>query len=467
MILGTAAYLSPEQVATGAADPRSDVYSVGVVAFELLTGRPPFGGDSPLAVAYQHVHRDVPAPSAWAPGIPPALDALVLRATRRDPALRPADAGELAVELAALRRSLGVPVVRVPAPVRSATHPAPPPRGATMVEPRAGGTGVLPRTTAPHDGRPGSATDLETGVGPRGGQPWVDARRRGRRTAAVWLVVVALLAAAVGAGAWVVGTDVVAVPAVAGLDREAATRVLADAHLTAVVATGYDDTAPVGAAVGTEPGPGARVDEGARVTLRVSTGRPRVPDVAAGSSVADAEQQLRAASLVPVAGRDDYSDTVAVGTVLALDPAPGAVLAVGSPVAVARSLGVRPVAVPDVAGRDEASARAALNAAGLAVAGVDRVFDAAVDGGRTTGTDVAAGSVVPAGSSVRLRVSDAVTVPSVRGVTVGRARAALDAAGLGVSVTQLFPTDAGLVLTQSPSGGRVEPGTTVRLTALP
>jgi len=86
VILGTVAYLSPEQVAAGAADARSDVYAAGVMAYEMLTGKPPFNGDNPMSVAYQHVHSDVPRPSDNAPGTPEALDELIVAATRRDPA---------------------------------------------------------------------------------------------------------------------------------------------------------------------------------------------------------------------------------------------------------------------------------------------------------------------------------------------------------------------------------------------
>ena len=101
MILGTVAYLAPEQVATGAADARSDVYSAGVLAYELLTGAPPYTGDTAISVAYRHVHDDVPPPSSRAADVPPELDDLIVRATRRDPAVRPVDAGAF---LAALCR---------------------------------------------------------------------------------------------------------------------------------------------------------------------------------------------------------------------------------------------------------------------------------------------------------------------------------------------------------------------------
>ena len=109
LLIGTVAYLPPEQVTGEATGPRSDVYSAGVMAFELLTGRQPFTGDTPLAVAYQHVNSAIPAPSSLVPGIPAAVDQLVLAATSRDPALRPADAGEFARAARRVREGLGPP----------------------------------------------------------------------------------------------------------------------------------------------------------------------------------------------------------------------------------------------------------------------------------------------------------------------------------------------------------------------
>ena len=95
MLIGTVAYLSPEQVERGVADARSDVYAAGIVLYELLTGVPPFGGETPLLIAYRHVNEDVPSPSRLVAGLPPVMDALVRAATNRDPELRPADAGRL------------------------------------------------------------------------------------------------------------------------------------------------------------------------------------------------------------------------------------------------------------------------------------------------------------------------------------------------------------------------------------
>ena len=109
LLIGTVAYLPPEQVTGEATGPRSDVYSAGVMFFEMLTGRQPFTGDTPIAVAYQHVNQDVPAPSTLVPGIPATVDQLVLAATSRDPGLRPADAGEFARAVRRVREGLGEP----------------------------------------------------------------------------------------------------------------------------------------------------------------------------------------------------------------------------------------------------------------------------------------------------------------------------------------------------------------------
>ena len=147
VILGTAAYLSPEQVATGAADARSDVYAMGVMLFEMLTGRTPFDGDSSLAVAYQRLNRDVPPPSHYIQGVPEQFDDLVLAATEREPGHRFPHASAMAQSLRAAARALDLPEYRVPAPVRSAehasaAHPAPAASAAA--------TAVVPPPTGHH-----------------------------------------------------------------------------------------------------------------------------------------------------------------------------------------------------------------------------------------------------------------------------------------------------------------------------
>ena len=150
MIMGTVAYLSPEQVTSGSADARSDVYAAGVMLVELLTGAPPFSGDTPLSVAYRHVHDDVPPPSRSGIDVPAPVDDLVVRATRRDPAERPADAATFLAALDQAAARAGVP---------SVPPPLPPPRvddagGPSAVGPGPGGTRALSWPALPAPARP-------------------------------------------------------------------------------------------------------------------------------------------------------------------------------------------------------------------------------------------------------------------------------------------------------------------------
>src|SRR6516164_4576710 len=154
MLIGTAAYLAPEQVSRGAADVRTDVYAAGVMLFELLTGRQPHTGDTPLTVAYKHVNEVVPPPSSFVPGLPPALDAVVAMATSRDPDLRPADAGQFLRAITGARS--GLPLVGPAAAL-------PPGQAA---DPSAAETAV-PRTATPPGGWPPPPA-----APPGGGSAW-------------------------------------------------------------------------------------------------------------------------------------------------------------------------------------------------------------------------------------------------------------------------------------------------------
>ncbi|MCV7015928.1 serine/threonine protein kinase [Mycolicibacterium madagascariense] len=215
VILGTAAYLSPEQVGTGDAGPGSDVYGVGILAYELLTGSTPFDGDSALAVAYQRMDHDVPPPSAAIAGVPPQFDELVRRATRRSPEQRYPDAAVMAADLQAIVEELGLPPFRVPAPQNSAQHAA-----ATALHSRMG----------PDDGdhrMPAPPPRQHTRAMTRGPEDWgstenrsaashfagiaIDelewARQRSRRIVLFWLVGILTLTALVAAGAWTLGSN--------------------------------------------------------------------------------------------------------------------------------------------------------------------------------------------------------------------------------------------------------------------
>lgn len=219
VILGTAAYLSPEQVGSGLADARSDVYAVGILAYELITGATPFGGDNPLTVAYQRMDHDVPPPSAAISGVPPQFDEFVARATARNPDGRFADAGQMGVELDAIAHELALPKFRVPAPKNSAQHAAATalhnrlPEQPTTGQPVANPTRQLVRD--PQDWQPAPAPLPEEDEYPQAAIQFAGIditdflweRQRARRALAFWVLIVLILTGLVAAGAWTLGTN--------------------------------------------------------------------------------------------------------------------------------------------------------------------------------------------------------------------------------------------------------------------
>jgi serine/threonine protein kinase, bacterial len=219
VILGTAAYLSPEQVSDGNAGPRSDVYSAGILTYELLTGRTPFTGDTALSVAYQRLDHDVPQPSAVIDGVPAQFDALVARATARDPAARFADAIEMADELDAIAEELGLPQFRVPAPRNSAQHRSAVLQRSQMMQPRVTAPQPPPQPVqAPahhptrqlvRDPDDEDADDYEPVSGEFAGiamSEFALARERSRRMVLIWVAVVMALTGLVAAAAWTIGS---------------------------------------------------------------------------------------------------------------------------------------------------------------------------------------------------------------------------------------------------------------------
>ncbi|AQT79709.1 serine/threonine protein kinase [Mycolicibacterium litorale] len=219
VILGTAAYLSPEQVGSGLADARSDVYAVGILAYELITGATPFSGDNPLTVAYQRMDHDVPPPSAAISGVPPEFDELVARATARNPDGRFADAGQMGEELDAIAQQLALPRFRVPAPKNSAQHAAAtalhnrlterPPSGPPVPNP----TRQLvrdpqdwpaePEPVPEEDEYPVAATQF-AGIDIT---DFLWERQRARRALMFWVLIVLILTGLIAAGAWTLGTN--------------------------------------------------------------------------------------------------------------------------------------------------------------------------------------------------------------------------------------------------------------------
>lgn len=507
VILGTAAYLSPEQVSTGHADPRSDVYAVGTLVFEMLTGRTPFTGDTTLAVAYRRINEDVPPPSTLIAGVPPELDAFVLRATDRDPAARFVNAADMGRTLDQLAAQLGLPAFRVPAPTQSAQHlsdahqqaaaaaathqiaahqiaahqiaapgddgltaamPAGPPVPAEPFDPAQHTRHYTTATPAPPYPDEGPGLDAEEPEdaelnGTAAFTPEV-ARQRGRsrRSMALWLVILLALAATLGIGGWWLGSGrYTTVPATAGMNQASVLAAVSAAGLSPQVEGVYSDTEPIDTFLGLTPSPGSKVLRSSPVSVAVSLGKPKVPALTATADADTVLASLKERTLVPSLGPQEYSQSVPKGSVVRLTPSPGSVVPVGSTVTVVQSKGKPPVQVPEIAGRSQEDATKALLAAGLKVDGVRTDFNADTDGGKVFDTDPASGNLVPDGSKVTLLVSNAITVPDLSGKSPEDARAALTAAGL-------VPVDAGATSdsdapvgtigkSDPPIGGRADP----------
>ncbi len=442
LLIGTVAYLAPEQIERGTADPRTDVYAAGVVLWEALTGAPPYAADTPMQVAYRHVHEDVPAPSTVVGGIPPGLDDLVVRATRRDPALRPPDAGAFLAEVRALRAELDV--LPLDAGTLAATATPAAGRHDTLVVPRP----VVNRSS------------------PTGSAPPVPARRRRWRliSGLVVLVVLALLAAG---GGWYLGTGrFTRAPAVLALTQADATaRLRATGLGAALQPERFDETIPAGQVLAQAPDPGGRVRKGGVVSLVVSRGPDRrtVPASVVGSTQEAATRALTDIGLRAGEVTQEFA-AAAAGTVLRTDPTPGTPLPPDTAVALVVSKGVEPLPVPDVRKRPQAQAQAQLQAAGFTTT-VVLAFDEQVPAGTVVDQSPNRGAA-GRGSTVTLSVSkgpDLQVIPQLVNTSRADAEAQLSALGLTTQVI-LLPAGPGTVRRIDPgAGSRVRKGSSVTL----
>ena len=490
VVMGTAAYLSPEQIAGHDTDGRSDLYSLGVLAYEMLTGVAPFAGDTSLAVAYRRLEEDVPPPSRHAASASPALDDLVLHATRRDPSARPRDAREMLAELDVAARVGGFPAYVVPASASSAWasaraeaagHTAPGDESAFDAADRESGEALSRRDLAPGEhtrvhtradlapappGPPRVGPDGPVGPPvapppvPRGGPlaPRVPRRRAGL----AWLALVMIVALLLAVGGWWLGSGrFTTVPSVEGMSAGQAVETLSGVGLAARTRDAYSDSVPRTGLVGTDPAAGERVPRGSDIAVLVSAGPPTVPEIGARRDVDTVSAQLRERALTPIRGPTAHSDSVPVGEVVSLSPSSGTRAAVGDRVTMTISSGPAPVAVPEVVGLSVDAARAALEGVGLRVRGEERHFDATVPGGQVLGTDPVRGTELSRGGAVTVRVSNAIEVPDTRGLTVDEASAALRAAGLnpivGPATADRDVRDGRVVGTTLGAGLRVDP----------
>jgi serine/threonine-protein kinase len=494
VLIGTVSYLAPELVVNGRADARADVYAVGVLLYELLTGSKPHEAESPIQVAYKHVHEDVPPPSRLVPGIPAYVDALVARATARDRGQRPADAAVLLHQLHRVAHALAEGVRDDPdltadlTPILLPSDPAVPreaPPGhrpgdtaadpwdademAALLGPDPVGTDLHGRTTAlPTYDRP--PNDPPAPPRPVDQRPPRPRRPRRRKRGAILLVLALLVAAAVGTGAWWFGyARYSETPGVIGLTQAAATTKLEDAGLD--VALGepeYSETVAAGKVISTDPEAGSRILDGGTVTLTVSLGKERydVPRLK-GLTVDAAKQKLRDLHLTPGTVDERYSEDVPEGQVISSDPGVGRPLRPGAAVDLVVSKGPRPIRVGDWVGKDVDEATQVLEGRGLHVeASQEEYSDTVPDGAIITQTP--SGGTLFRGETVTFVVSkgpELVEMPSVLAHGVDSAKAELESLGFVVDVEKASGyLGLGYVFSTDPDAGAMVPrGSTVIL----
>lgn len=475
VMFGTVAYVAPEIVTVGSADPRADVYAAGIVLFEMLTGQPPYRGETPVSVAYQHVHSEMPTPSDRAQGVPYALDDLVLHSTMREPGARPTDAGAMLAELRDVVSDLGMtampPAIEPPAPqwempteavpkASLITGPQPPaqmPAPTHPSNPNQLGRAPVPQPVdvddLPYDEQPSRLSQLVNAIPPQ--------HRR-----YVVIGVIAVLAILVGTMAWWLGAGrYVEAPQVVGLSKVAAEAKLTQAGLHAGYDTpAYDEKVPKGSVVSQDPSGGGDVVGGGTVTLVLSKGPERytVPNLV-NQPQAAALSTLRGLNLNPQA-IEAYDSKIPAGNVVSTDPAAGASIKRDAIVKVVVSKGAEPVQLPNLVGRDQGDASSRLSNLGLKPS-IKREFSDTVPAGTVIAQNPGP-STVGKGSTVTLTVSkgpNVVTVPDLRGQTPQAASAKLRGLGLNPQVETL-PGGQGQVFNQNPPpNSKVPAGSTVTL----
>ena len=468
-VVGTAQYLSPEQAQGKPVDARSDLYSTGVLLFELLTGKPPFTGDSAVAVAYQHVQTIPPLPSSIAGDVPEAMDRVVMKALAKNPDDRYSSAAAMKADL--LRAAHGA---HVNAPETAVWESA-----ATQTLPAVAAAPAFPSPSSPSDAtqtriaRPGSqATAVR-----RADEDEEEDSKKKRPAGLIAGIIAVVLVALIGI-TWLVVThsredSTSEVPNVVGQSQAEAMQTIKSKGFEWAVADEQvtSDTIPAGSVVSTDPAAGTAAKPGSRVIATISSGPASItlPDNLVGMSPAQAQQTVEALGLKwTLSDQKEASDNVESGKIARVSPSAGSKVRAGSTITGYVSSGSQKVTVPDVTGMSQDQARNALTQAGLSVGNVNTVDEAGASQGRVVSTSPAVGSEVKRGDTISLNIASGnVVVPdNLTGQNYTTVASSLEALGLRVTIIQMPDRNAaaGTVTGVTPSeGSSVRQGSSITL----
>ncbi|MDO0913420.1 Stk1 family PASTA domain-containing Ser/Thr kinase [Streptomyces sp. DT2A-34] len=464
-VIGTAQYLSPEQAKGEQVDARSDLYSTGCLLYELLTVRPPFVGDSPVAVAYQHVREEAQAPSVFDPEITPEMDAIVLKALTKDPDYRYQSADEMRADIEACLDGQPVAATAAMGSVGYGGYPDDQPTTALRAT-DAGATSMLP---------PMNPDDGGYGYDDR-----VDRRRQKKSNTSTILLVVAAVLVLVGAvliGKWVfdgqgASNDTVAVPSLVGESESTARELLGNVDLKMGTVTKKEcEDQPAGKICDQDPDFKTNVEKNSTVNIVVSTGAPKVtvPDVT-GLTFDKAKAQLEDKGFT-VDQKTEESDRTP-GVVISQDPQGDTEQEKGTTITLTVAKEEEKATVPDVLGKSCDEAKAQMTANELVGNCTEVETQDPNQVGKVIATSPEAGTPANKNSSVNIQIGKAaeqqqVTVPTVTQLSLKDAKKAIEDAGLTVGSIQGSQDDNAVVITQDPQPNtQVAQGTAVNLIAL-
>ena len=465
-MLGTVAYIAPEIATTAEADARSDIYSVGIMLYEMLTGAVPWAGESPLQIASHHVSDDVPSPSAAQPWIPREIDDLVAALTAREPANRPADASD-AIDLVARAAAA------IPSNLANRRAEVAPGESHRASETSALNTEIMSaQFTRPLPSPASSSVALvHTSGATQAAQAALPPKKSARAAAWIALVVLLLVVAGLGGRWWWTEYGPGSYLTMPETTGRTLTDVQADLDalgLRTQVEEEFSDDIDTGSVTRSDPEGGSSVHKRAEVQLYVSKGvdMKTVPEVT-GKSQDEAQRSLTDAGLAVGAVTDAYSEDVPQGQVISQSVAAGTSLAHDSAVDIVLSKGREPLTVPTLSGLSASAAKSAIEDLGLVAAPTEAYSDTVAEG-QVISQQTREGSTLHRGDSVAYTVSkgpEKVAIPDVVGLQREEARSLLEGAGFTVKEEAILGGFFGTVRSSDPAAGTMtKKGSTVTIT---